>query len=267
MALKEDHFKMDASLSDSHFMDAYTLWKKSHLDDSLELWIKSDNKNSIKPLQQTSVLSETALCELALQSIYGTIENNAYQVDYNLAYIYYEIANITKNGHSRPLTERIYPNNDDVFIEKLAVLQNIQFDKHLNAIKKKILELFDASKTNSRYLEPAKTALALHQALVKATKDFIENPLTDHSKKELQQECSKALTDAKPILEKHPGWRNPMAILLNSFVFVLTAGAAPLVNWLMHRRANLFIPSSLIKLEEAEEALELMTSLSKPGLD
>lgn len=261
LMLKEGHHDMDASLSNSSYMDAYIKWKNSHTDDAIESWIKNDNKQSIQCLRQATVLSDSALCDLALQLIYGSIESNGYQVDYNLSYIYYEIANLTKKGLARPINERIYPNNDILFIEKLSILQNIQFDKHLNAIKNNILELFDEAKTNPSYLEPAKTALALHQALIHATKQFMETALTEHSKKIFHEACSNAINEAKPTLEKHPGWRNPIAILLNSFVFVLTAGTAPLVNWLMHRRVNLFSPSSLIKLEEAEEALELMTSL------
>lgn len=263
LALKEGKSDMDALLSDATYMDAYTQWKNSHSEDSIELWIKSDNTQCAKLIQQTAVLSDRALCDLALQSIYGTIENNAYQVDYNLAYIYFEIANMNKKGYSRPEDERIYPNNDASFLEKLSVLQKIQFDKHLNAIKKKILELFDESKKSSDYREPTKTALALHQALIKATKVFMETPLTEESKQILHGECSKAITEAKPILEKHPGWRNPIAILLDTFVFVLTAGTAPFVHWLIRRRSNLFSPSSLIKLEEAEEALALMSSVQR----
>lgn len=262
LLLKEEHHTLNALFSNSSQMDTYLKWKHSHADDAIESWIKNDNKKSIQCLRQATVLSDSALCDLALQLIYGSIESNGYQVDYNLSYIYYEIANLTKKGLPRPANERIYPMNDVLFIEKLSLLQNIQFDTHLNAIKKNILELFDEAKKNPSYLEPAKAALALHQTLIQATRDFMESPLTEHSKNSFHSACSNAIHQAKPILEKHPGWRNPMAILLNSVVFVLTAGTAPFVNWLMRRRANLFSPSSLVKLEEAEEALELISSFS-----
>ncbi len=105
-------------------------------------------------------------------------------------------------------------------------MEKIDFDKHFQSIRSKWLEMEQKAhlRPNSNYRKAADTAKTLIIQMVQATDELFQSGTAINQRKLsiFNRSCINAIDEAKPVLEKHRGWRGVFAVLLLVLTFPIS---------------------------------------------
>lgn len=113
------------------------------------------------------------------------------------------------------------PKEKGISLANIA-LSHSNFDMHVYVLMQKLQSM--QKKPGNNYLAAAKVAQRLYEDLLNARAKFVasENPIP--ARKIFAQECLEAIKIARPELEKHRGWKQILANIGNTLIFILTLG-------------------------------------------
>ena len=101
----------------------------------------------------------------------------------------------------------------------LTYLSVLGFYKVLDKLEQNVIELEGMARNESKYIQPAKTARALHLQLTALGAEFFNGPKTPDTCWAFKIRCGAELDRAKSVLKDYRGW----ADFLQDLVFVVTS--------------------------------------------
>ncbi len=110
--------------------------------------------------------------------------------------------------------------------ERYDLLEKIHFTKHLKNFTEKQQKMYEKSLNNSNYIEAMDKTHLLCEALTQARKNFLSLDELDFEKAQqtFKSDCLKAVTDVRPVLDKHLEWKGQIKKFLLDILSALSFG-------------------------------------------